>query len=53
VKAYLEKIVNEVKNPSLDRAKVRTATLQAYDWNKTAEAYLGLFAETIEASRKR
>lgn len=53
VKAYLEKIVNEVKNPSLDRAKVRTATLQAYDWNKTAEAYLGLFAETIESSRKR
>jgi glycosyltransferase involved in cell wall biosynthesis len=45
VKAYLEKIVNEVKNPSLDRAEVRTATLKAYDWDKTAEAYLKLFED--------
>jgi len=50
VKAYLEKIVNEVKNPSLDRAEVRTATLKAYDWDKTAEAYLKLFKSTTKTS---
>ncbi|QQS18917.1 glycosyltransferase family 4 protein [Candidatus Saccharibacteria bacterium] len=52
VKPYLEKIVNEVKNPSLYRSEVRAATLKAYDWNKTAEAYLTFFSDTIESHRK-
>ncbi|QQS20165.1 glycosyltransferase family 4 protein [Candidatus Saccharibacteria bacterium] len=52
-KAYLEKIVSEIKNPSLDRANVRAATLAAYDWDKTADMYLTLFDNTIEASRNK
>jgi len=52
VKPYLEKIVNEVKTPTLDRAKIRAATLEAYDWDKTAEAYLQLFSDTVESFKK-
>jgi glycosyltransferase involved in cell wall biosynthesis len=48
VKAYLEKIVNEVKKPSLKRANVRRETLEAYNWDTTAQKYLDLFADVAK-----
>ena len=51
-KAYLRKIVSEVNRPSLSRSDVRRETLQAYDWDRTAGAYLTLFDNTINTSHK-
>ncbi|MBL8122110.1 glycosyltransferase family 4 protein [Candidatus Saccharibacteria bacterium] len=51
--AYITRIVAELKNPSLARAAVRKTTLKEYNWDKTAEAYLSLFAEVIEKRKKK
>lgn len=51
IQAYVEKLTAELKHPSLRREDVRAATLQEYDWDKTADAYLSFFADTIARAK--
>ncbi len=53
VKAYLEKIVSQAKNPSFNRDDVRRETLAAYNWQQTTDAYTAFFQEVISSQQKR
>ena len=44
---FVERIVAEIKAPSLKRQDVRLATLKKYDWEKTTANYLKLFDTVI------
>ena len=43
--AFIEKITDELAHPSLQRAEVRRATLETYDWDLTSDAYLRIFRD--------
>lgn len=51
VGAYVSKLTSELRKPTLPREAVRRASLEEYDWNKTADGYLTFFDEIITVQR--
>lgn len=51
--AYIKHITAELSERSIPRAQVRRASLAAYSWDKTADAYLELFARIAKTTSKR
>lgn len=53
VTAYVARLTAELRKPSLKREDVRTTTLKEYDWDKTADAYLRFFEDTVRLPRQK
>ena len=53
IDAYVARLTAELQKPSLKRENIRATTLKEYDWDKTADEYLGFFQDIIKGTKRK